>query len=116
MEQLFTPDTFPGDEDTGSMAAWYLLSAMGFYPVCPGKPEYVLGSPLFDRMTLNLPDGKRTVIETHGQGKASVYVSKVLIDNDAHTSSTVSHEQIVGGSRLEFFLQSTPSEPRAERS
>ena len=47
MQNLYTPDTFAGDEDTGSMAAWFVLSALGFYPVCPGKPEYTLGSPLF---------------------------------------------------------------------
>ena len=52
MRELYTPDTFAGDEDTGSMAAWFILSALGVYPVCPGKPSYTLGSPLFARATV----------------------------------------------------------------
>jgi len=63
MQELYTPEAFPGDEDTGSMSAWYILSALGFYPLCPGKAEYTLGSPLFARATLQLPKGKTLVIE-----------------------------------------------------
>ena len=60
MDQLYqaTPDGLCGDEDTGQMSAWYVFSALGFYPVCPGDPTYLIGSPLFDRATLTLPDGQ----------------------------------------------------------
>ena len=109
LDRLYTLDAFPGDEDTGSMAAWFILSALGFYPICPGKPEYVLGSPLFDRVTLHLAGGKKSVIEAHGQSASAVYVSKFLIDGKAHADPVIAHEQIVGGSHLSFSMQSEPA-------
>ncbi|HUA92643.1 MAG TPA: GH92 family glycosyl hydrolase [Terracidiphilus sp.] len=108
MAELYTPDTFPGDEDTGSMAAWFLLSAMGFYSLCPGKAEYVAGSPLFDRITLHLPEGKTTVIEAHGQRPSAVYVAKLLVDGAPHSSMVIPHETIARGSRLTFMMQHSP--------
>ncbi|MGH9345398.1 MAG: GH92 family glycosyl hydrolase, partial [Terriglobia bacterium] len=109
MAELYSHDVFPGDEDTGSMAAWFLLGAMGFYSLCPGKAEYVAGSPLFDRVTLRLPGGKQTVIEARNQGPASVYVSKLLVDGTPHSSPTIAHDDIVRGSRLTFFMQNHPA-------
>ncbi len=104
MEKLYSPEAFPGDEDTGSMSAWYILGAMGFYSLCPGKAEYVLGSPLFDRVTLHLPSGT-TVIEAHGQSPSAVYVGKLLVDGKPHTEPTIAHEDIARGARLTFFMQ-----------
>ena len=108
MAELYSPDVFPGDEDTGSMAAWFLLGAMGFYSLCPGKAEYVAGSPLFERVTLHLPNEKQTVIEARNQGPASVYVSRLLVDGEARLTPTISHEEIVRGARLTYFMQSQP--------
>lgn len=108
MEKLYTPDAFPGDEDTGSMSAWYILGAMGFYSLCPGKAEYVLGSPLFDRVTLHLPGGT-TVIEARGQSPTAVYVGKLLVNGKAHTGPAIAHEEIVHGARLTFFMQESAS-------
>lgn len=96
MEDLYSPDEFAGDEDTGSMAAWYLLSAAGFYPVCPGKPEYVLGAPFFDKMTLKLGDGKDLVITRSGSS-GSVKLNGKTIDR-----VVVSHKEIVAGGTMEF--------------
>jgi len=107
MAELYSPDVFPGDEDTGSMAAWFLLGAMGFYSLCPGKAEYVTGSPLFDQITLKLPGGKRTVIEARGQSASAVYVSQLLVDGKPHVSPTISHTRIAGSARLTFFMQNT---------
>jgi predicted alpha-1,2-mannosidase len=104
MAELYTPDTFPGDEDTGSMAAWYLLGAMGFYPVCPGKAEYVAGSPLFERMTLRMPNGKTTVIEARGQRPDAVYVSRLQVNGKTHASPVLTHEEIAGGGQLTFEM------------
>lgn len=109
MAELFSPDTFPGDEDTGSMAAWYILGALGFYSLSPGKAEYVAGSPLFDRVTLHLPEGKTTAIEARGQSAAAVYVGKLLLDGELHHGPTLAHEEIARGSRLTFFMQERPS-------
>ena len=105
MTELYSPQDFPGDEDTGSMAAWFLLSAMGFYPLCPGKAEYVTGSPLFERITLNLPGGRQTVIEARGQNAAAVYVSALLVDGKPRTTSTITHDEIVRGARLTFSMR-----------
>jgi predicted alpha-1,2-mannosidase len=109
MAELYTPETFPGDEDTGSMAAWFMLSAMGFYPLCPGRAEYVAGSPLFDRVTLHLPQGKKTVIEAIGQSSAAVYVSKLLVNGREHALAVIPHGEIVRGTRLTFVMQTAPA-------
>jgi len=105
MNELFSPDSYPGDEDTGSMAAWYILGAMGFYSLTPGKAEYVAGSPLFDRVTLRMPDGKTTTIEARGQGPKAVYLGKLLVDGEEHTSPILAHDMLTRGSRLTFFMQ-----------
>ncbi len=98
MNELYTPDTFAGDEDTGSMAAWYVLSALGFYPLCPGKPEYVLGGALFPRATVHLPNGKELVVERAAKGKEDGPVrlgAKTL-------TATITHDEVLAGGRLSF--------------
>lgn len=109
MADLYSVDTFPGDEDTGSMAAWYLLGAMGFYSICPGKAEYVAGSPLFDRVTLRLPGGKTTVIEARGQSQSTMYVSRMAVNGKMHPSPILKHDDIVGGGRITFEMSSEPA-------
>jgi predicted alpha-1,2-mannosidase len=109
MNDLYSEETFPGDEDTGAMAAWFLMSAMGFYPVCPGKAEYVAGSPLFKRITLCLPGGRQTVIEAQNQSDQAVYVGKLLVDGKPNADQIISHEKIAHGSRITFRMQSTPA-------
>ena len=94
LEELYSPDGFAGDEDTGSMAAWYVLSALGFYPVCPGKAEYVLGQPLFKRATVKLPEGKALVVEASGQSKVAM--------NGSALEATVSHGALTAGGTLRF--------------
>lgn len=113
MAELYSPDVFPGDEDTGSMAAWYILGAMGFYSLCPGKAEYVAGSPLFDRVTLHLPSGKQTVIEAHSQSSSAVYVSRLLVDGQPHAAPVISHATLARGARLTFTMSGTPAHKHA---
>lgn len=105
MDKLFSPEVFPGDEDTGSMSAWYILGALGFYSLCPGKAEYVVGSPLFDRVSLHVPGGD-TVIEARGQSPSAVYVGKLLVNGKPHGAPVIAHDEIVRGARLTFFMQS----------
>lgn len=107
MADLYNPEVFPGDEDTGSMAAWYMLSALGFYPVCPGKPEYVIGIPLFERAKLRFPGGRSTVIQAINP--SATYVSKVVVNGKAHRSATIPHDLIVKGAEVQFHLQDTPA-------
>lgn len=101
MEELYTALSFAGDEDTGSMAAWFIFSALGFYPLCPGKPEYTLGGSLFPSATLHLPDGKRLRIEAaplnnKDHGGATLNGRRI-------PSSVVSHAEITSGGHLSFL-------------
>lgn len=98
MEELYTQDLFAGDEDTGSMAAWYILSSLGFYPLCPSKPEYVLGAPLFPRATVHLSNGKTLVVESAYQGDRVVHTSL----NGKPLVGAVQHNEVLGGGRLRF--------------
>jgi predicted alpha-1,2-mannosidase len=98
MRSLFTPQTFPGDEDTGSMAAWFIFSSLGFYPTCPGKPDYTLGCSFFPRATLHLPNGKTVVIET----STSATKGSVELDGRQLKAPTISHSLILAGGHLRF--------------
>lgn len=108
LDKLYSPDDFPGDEDTGSMSAWYILSAMGFYPLCPGKPEYVFGSPLFEKVTLHLPMNKTLQIEARGQSDTAVYVSALTVNGTPHNSAYLPHETIMRGGSIVFSMQDHP--------
>ena len=106
MDELYSPDSFAGDEDTGSMAAWYILSALGIYQVCPGVPEYTFGSPLFPRATVELPNGKTLVVEASNNSPTNVYVRNITF-NGAHRSDiTVSHTDLTAGGILRFQMTS----------
>ena len=99
MEELYTPDLFAGDEDTGSMAAWYILSTLGFYPLCPARPEYILGAPLFPRTTVHLPNGKTLVVENTYKAGSTVHTS---LDGRPLPNGTIQHEQVKAGGTLRF--------------
>ena len=74
------PRGYCGDEDNGQTSAWYVFSALGFYPVTPGHPTYIVGSPLFDRATVKLPSGKTLVIEATDNGPENVYVESATLN------------------------------------
>ena len=98
MDELYSPESFAGDEDTGAMAAWYLMSAMGMYAVCPAKPEYVLGRALFPAMTVRVAEGKTLRIENRG-GSGPV---RATLNGKAIEGSVVEHAAVVGGGPLVF--------------
>ena len=104
MQELYSPDAFPGDEDTGSMSAWFILSALGFYPVCPGKAEYTLGSPLFTRATLHLQGNKTFVIEAPGNAPDTVFVRSLSLDGQPYRKRTLDHAALVRGGTLTFDM------------
>jgi predicted alpha-1,2-mannosidase len=114
LETLFSPrpDGLPGDEDNGSMAAWYLFSAIGMYPLCPGVPEYVLTSPLFSRVTLHLPGGRRFVIEAEQAGENRVYIGEVRLNGAAHDALYLTHEQLMAGGTLSVKMTELPAQRR----
>lgn len=111
MTNLFNSgfDGFPGDEDNGSMSGWYVFSSMGFYPVCPGSGEYVLGIPLFDSVTIELPNGKQMNIHTDNNNPQSNFVANVALDGEDYTKLYVKHEDIMDGKTLDFRLGLAPS-------
>jgi predicted alpha-1,2-mannosidase len=104
MQELYTPDSFPGDEDTGSMSAWFILSALGFYPLCPGKAEYTLGSPLFSRATVHLPGKNILVVKAPGTSSDAVFVQSVSFNGKLFTGQTMDHAALMGGGTLHFTM------------
>ena len=108
LEELYSPQAFCGDEDNGEMAAWYVFSALGFYPFCPGHPSYVLGSPLFQKATVHLADDKELVVEAPDNGADKVYVQRVDIDGVPHAAADVDHATLAAGCRLHFALGEKP--------
>ena len=101
-----TPDGLCGNEDCGQMSAWYVMSAMGFYPVCPGSGYYVVGSPLFDKVTIHLQNGKDIVINAHGQGTKNCYVSSLKINGSKYDKAYITIEQLKEGSTFDFQMTS----------
>jgi predicted alpha-1,2-mannosidase len=108
----YTPDGYCGDEDNGQTSAWYVFSALGFYPVTPGSGEYVLGSPLFDRVVLFLENGKRFVVEAHGNSRSDVYVEKVRLFGKELERNYITHREIMKGGQLLFRMDSSPNRSR----
>ena len=111
MDRLYraTPDGYCGDEDNGQTSAWYVFSALGFYPVCPGSNQYVIGTPYFDKMTLNLENGKQVSISRKGKG---CYIQSMTIDGKAHTHNYVNHEQLLKGCEIRYVMGDNPNEKR----
>ncbi len=97
------PDGLIGNEDCGQMSAWYVFSAMGFYPVCPGSGEYVLGIPLFDEVTIKLENGKKFIIKAN-QSQANDYVAATKLNGKKSTKSYLNHTDIANGGELQFIL------------
>lgn len=111
MNRLYsaTPDGYCGDEDNGQTSAWYVFSALGFYPVTPGTPEYVIGSPLFDKVTLTLEDGKTFVIQSDNNLDANPYIQQALLNGKTLNRSWLDHHEIQAGGTLNFDMGATPN-------
>ena len=105
LEEYYTETTLPGDEDNGEMTAWYVFASLGFYPLCPGRDEYVLCSPLFRKATMKLPNGKTFTVTSSGSGR---YVRSVTLNGFDHMSSLILHSEIVAGGILHFEMSEEP--------
>jgi predicted alpha-1,2-mannosidase len=103
------PGGYCGDEDNGQMSAWYVFSTLGFYPVCPGKPGYVLGSPRFAKATIHLQNGKDFVIEAPGVSDENLHIQSVKVDGQPLNRSWVKHNEITAGGKLSLEMQSEPN-------
>ncbi|WP_197526443.1 GH92 family glycosyl hydrolase [Botrimarina colliarenosi] len=103
------PDGYCGDEDNGQMSAWYLFSTLGFYPVCPGKPGYAIGSPRFAKATIRLQNGEDFVIEADGVSDTAMHVGSVAVDGAAISRSWIQHSEIAGGGVMTLKMQDEPN-------
>jgi putative alpha-1,2-mannosidase len=108
LDTLYTPQDFAGDEDTGSMAAWYVLSALGFYPVCPGKPEYVVGAPLFEQAVIRLGSGRVTTIKGMNNRADRCYAGAPNVNGKPHTGAEIAHRTISEGGEIVFEMAASP--------
>jgi putative alpha-1,2-mannosidase len=98
-----------GDEDNGQTSAWYVFSALGFYPVAPGTNQYALGSPLFRKATLRLENGRSLVIEARNQGPKNVYVRALSLNGRPLARTWIGHEELLRGGHLVFEMAPTPN-------
>jgi predicted alpha-1,2-mannosidase len=103
------PDGLCGNDDCGQMSAWYVFSALGFYPVCPGMDQYAIGSPVFDKVGITLPNGKEFLIRTQGGGPKSPYIQSVTLNGKDHPEAFLTFEDIMNGGDLSFRMGSGPN-------
>jgi predicted alpha-1,2-mannosidase len=108
LDTLYTPQNFAGDEDTGSMAAWYVLSALGFYPACPGKPEYILGAPLFDQALIRVGAGRVTTIRALNNRSDRYYAGWPQVNGKLHIGAAIAHRTVSEGCEVVFEMADKP--------
>ncbi len=103
-----TTDGLCGNDDCGQMSAWYIFSSLGFYPVCPGSNEYVIGSPSVDKATLNLENGKQFIITARNLSDKNIYIQQIKLNGIKYNKFTLNHEVIMRGGTLEFVMGALP--------
>jgi len=104
-----TPDGFCGDEDNGQTSAWYVFSAMGFYPVCPVSDQYILGAPLFKKIALNLENGKQVIIDAPQNSNTNKYINSLTFNGIQYTRNWLSHSDLMKGAQLHFDMSTQPN-------
>jgi predicted alpha-1,2-mannosidase len=117
MKRLYnaTENGYPGDEDQGQTSSWYVLSALGFYSVCPGTDQYVIGSPLFRKTTITLENGKKFVIEGRNNSASNVYLKAGMLNGKLFTRNYITYREIVQGGKLSFAMGNQPTLSRGIR-
>lgn len=118
VDRMYKPEIrgLGGNDDCGQMSAWYIFSVLGFYPVCPGSDQYVLGAPRFEDATIALPNGKTLEIKAKGVSGVNRYVKKVLVDGAEYTKMYLTHEDILKGGTIEFIMASRPNKSRGQKA
>ena len=114
MEKMYspTPDGYCGDEDNGQTSAWYVFSALGFYPVCPASEEYILGSPLFCRAVIHLENGRNVVIEAKENSREKTYISGMKLNGKKYSRNYITHGTLTGGAKIKMLMSDTPDTTR----
>ncbi|OPC56357.1 sugar hydrolase [Elizabethkingia bruuniana] len=108
MQYKSTPDGLGGNDDTGQMSAWYILSSLGFYPVAPGSEDYAIGSPAVSNAVLTLENGKNFEIEAVNQSPENVYVQKILLNGKEIKNFTLKHSDVMNGGKIIFYMSNKP--------
>lgn len=111
MDKLYSsaPDGYCGDEDNGQTSAWYVFSSLGFYPVCPGSNEYILGSPLFKSVEIELENGKKIAIKAGNNSKKNRYILDMKVNGKAYTRNFLHHDDLMQGAEIEFNMGQEPN-------
>lgn len=111
MDRMYTPgpDGYCGDEDNGQTSAWYVFSALGFYPVCPGTDEYVIGAPLFKKATLHFENGNNLVIDAQNNSKENLYIESLRVNGQESPRNYLKHADLLQGGTIEFKMGSHPN-------
>lgn len=114
MNRMYTPapDGYCGDEDNGQTSAWYVFTALGFYPVCPGSNEYVLGAPLFKKATLHLENEKDLIINAPDNNNENIYIQSMSIDGKNYTKNYLKHSDIINGGVIDYKMNNQPNKSR----
>ena len=114
MDRMYTPgpDGYCGDEDNGQTSAWYVFSALGFYPVCPGTPQYVLGAPLFKKAILHFENGKSLVINAPENSHENIYIESMKFNGQDYTKNYLDYNEIMKGGVLDIEMGDKPNKQR----
>lgn len=114
MDKLYqpTPDGYCGDEDNGQTSAWYVFSALGFYSVAPGTGQYVIGSPVFDRVKLHLENGNEVEILGKKQVAHAPYIQRVVLNGQDYDRNYLNYEDLMNGAKIEFEMSDSPNKER----
>lgn len=114
MDKMYfpTPDGYCGDEDNGQTSAWYVFSAMGFYPVCPGSDQYILGTPCFRDMTLHLENGNKVHLSAPANSRANRYVDSVMLNGAPHKRNYFTHKELTDGAHVTYAMSAEPNTER----
>ncbi len=114
MDRLYTPqaDGYCGDEDNGQTSAWYVFSSMGFYPVAPATPEYVIGAPLFKRLIVNLENGNKINITAPENNAENRYIQSIRVNGKPYSKNYFDYEELQKGADIEFDMSNLPNKTR----
>lgn len=114
MDRMYsaTPDGYCGDEDNGQTSAWYVFTALGFYPVCPGSGQYVMGAPLFKKAVLHLENGNEVVINAPENSKENIYIKQMNWNGHPYTHNFINHDELMNGCVMDFKMDKEPNTQR----
>ena len=117
MDRMYqpTPDGYCGDEDNGQTSAWYVFSAMGFYPVAPATDEYVMGAPLFKKVTVELENGNELIINAPQNSDSNKYIQKMELNGKNYTKNYLSHKELMKGAVIDIEMGDTPNKNRGTK-